>query len=175
MITFNIGNWYWLVGDDSERVWSSAKAGFVSTLDATYQVWAADRFPTRIASLAELQAVFAAQYPAGSLATYNAARRFDVETGGIDVDGARIATDRPSQAMISGAFNFASANPDALVQFKTAEGFLELNAAQIKVIASLVGAHVQALFKKEAEIDAAIRIGAITSIADIDARYQASS
>lgn len=66
MNSYNPANWYWLVGGDQSRVWSSAAAAYVPADDATYEAWlGAGNLPTRIASEAELQEVLAAQYPAG--------------------------------------------------------------------------------------------------------------
>jgi hypothetical protein len=48
-------NWYWIVGGDDRRVWSSAAAAYVTPDDAAYQTWqAAGGVATHIASAAEL-------------------------------------------------------------------------------------------------------------------------
>ncbi len=66
MRSYNPANWYWIVAGDTTRAWSSAAAAYVPVSDATYAAWlAAGYVPTRIGSEADLQGVFAAQYPAG--------------------------------------------------------------------------------------------------------------
>lgn len=102
------------------------------------------------------------------LKAYAADKRWQIETGGISVAGAAIQTDRASQAMITGAFAYAQANPSASIAYKTEGGFVMLSAAEIEAIANAVGAHVQACFAAEAAIVAAIEAGAITSFAAID-------
>jgi hypothetical protein len=103
------------------------------------------------------------------LTAYAAAKRFAVETGGIAVDGSHIATDRASQSLITGAYNYVKENPDATVNFKTPNGFVQLTASQMVVIANAVAAHVQACFAAEGTVDAAINAGTITTTAEIDA------
>ena len=103
------------------------------------------------------------------LYAYAAIKRYAVETGGIVIDGMRVMTDRQSQSLITGAYNYVQANPDVTVKFKTAAGFVELTAAQMTAIANAVGAHVQASFAAEGEVDKQIIAGTITTAAEIDA------
>lgn len=59
-------NWYWIVAGSTTQVYSSASASYVPVTDATYEAWlAAGNLPTKIDTEANLQGVFAAQYPAG--------------------------------------------------------------------------------------------------------------
>ncbi|MGV1756115.1 DUF4376 domain-containing protein [Rhizobium sp. A22-96] len=103
------------------------------------------------------------------LYAYAATKRYAVETGGVVIDGMRIMTDRASQSLITGAYNYVQANPDVLVKFKTAAGFVELTAAQMTAIANMVGAHVQASFAAEGEVNKQIIAGTITTTPEIDA------
>ena len=105
---------------------------------------------------------------------YAAAARFDKETAGITVGNAPIATDRDSQAMITGMWATAQMNPAVSVQFKSAGGgFATINAAQIQSIAAAVSAHIQACFAAEGQVDAAITAGTITTTAQIDQAFAA--
>jgi hypothetical protein len=106
--------------------------------------------------------------PPVDLTAYAANKRFSVETGGITVAGAHIQTDRDSQAMITGAYAYAQANPTATINYKAEGGFVSLTAAQMTAIGLAVGAHVQACFAAEAAIDADIAAGAITTTVQID-------
>lgn len=106
------------------------------------------------------------------LAAYAAQRRWEVETGGVEVAGNTVATDRESQALINGAFNLVNAMPQP-IQFKAAGGFVTLAPEDVVGIAIAVGQHVQACFAKEAEVLAGIDDGSISSVADVDAAFDA--
>lgn len=103
------------------------------------------------------------------LIAYAADKRWRVETGGITVAGASIDTSRDSQAMITGAYSYSQAHPEQLIKFKSASGWVDLDAATVASIATAVGVHVQACFAIEATIDAAIEAGTVTTFAEIDA------
>ncbi|MGU3387297.1 DUF4376 domain-containing protein [Methylobacterium sp. D53M] len=105
------------------------------------------------------------------LVAYAAAKRFAVETGGIVANGAKVATDRDSQAMIGNAFAYVTASGAASVQFKASSGWVTLSADQVKALALAVGAHVQAAFETEKDLDAAITADppTVTSTEQIDA------
>ncbi|MGU3363087.1 DUF4376 domain-containing protein [Methylobacterium sp. M6A4_1b] len=111
--------------------------------------------------------------PEPDLAAYAAARRYAVETCGIEVAGERVATDRQSQALINGAFNLAQVDTSVVVKFKTAAGFVDLDSAAIQIISTAVGRHVQACFSKEATVAGGIADGTIKSLADIDTAFAA--
>jgi hypothetical protein len=102
------------------------------------------------------------------LSAYAAAKRYAIETGGIVINGMSVMTDRVSQALITGAYNYVDANSGVMVQFKTASGFIELTAAQVKTLANAVAAHVQASFAAECAIDQQIISGTITKTEEID-------
>jgi len=119
-----------------------------------------------------LQAVVAGWSPEPipvDLYAYAATKRYAVETGGVVINGMRVMTDRQSQSLITGAYNYVQANPEVTVKFKTAAGFVELTAAQMTAIANAVGAHVQASFAAEGEVDKQIIAGTITTTTEIDA------
>lgn len=86
-----------------------------------------------------------------------AAWRYDREIGGITVAGARIDTDRQSQATITGTLVAMRENLTAAVDWKTADGaFVTLTLPQIAAVAAAVVAHVQACFTAEALLAAEI-------------------
>ena len=102
------------------------------------------------------------------LVAYAASKRFAVETGGIVVNGAQIDTSRESQSMIANAFAYVQASGAASVEYKTASGWVTMDAPTVKAVALAVGAHVQACFAAEQAVDAAISAGTITTTAQID-------
>ena len=92
-----------------------------------------------------------------------AARRFQVETGGVTVEGVQINTDRDSQSLLTGAAFAASLDPGYHIKWKAATGFVDLTGEQILGIASQVRAFVQACFNREAELLGAVADGSITA------------
>lgn len=91
-----------------------------------------------------------------------AARRWQAEVGGITVNGIPMATDRDSQALITGAALAAMRDQAYVCRWKTAGGFVELSAAQLIVVADTVRAHVQACFDREAALLAELEAGTLT-------------
>ncbi len=126
-------------------------------------------WPETPASLLAIVAGWSPEPPPVDLYAYAASKRFAVETGGIVLNGMQVMTDRASQSLITGAYNYVQANPDVLVKFKTAAGFVELTVTQMTAIANAVGAHVQASFAAEGAVNAAIVAGTITTKAEVDA------
>ena len=108
------------------------------------------------------------------LTTYSASKRYERETAGITISGMPVATDRNSQAMISGAWAIAQSDPDFTTKWKGTDGtFVELDATTITAVARAVGAHVAACFSKEADVAAGIAANTITTYAQIDAAFAA--
>ena len=91
-----------------------------------------------------------------------AARRYLVETGGITVDGMPLDTGRDSQALVTGAALAAVIDSAYRCQWKTASGFIDLDAQQIIALASAMRAHVQVCFNREAELLDALAAGTYT-------------
>ena len=179
---FNPSDWYWLADDG--RLYSSAAQALVEDDDADYLAWcAAGRTPTpwpmteagdqTDAALAEVLAVYGLTlWPVpliDRLLAYAADKRWQVETGGIEVGGAAIDTSRESQAMITGAYAYSQANPAETISYKATSGWVTIDAATMAAIATAVGAHVQACFAIEASVAAEIEDGTITTTEQIDA------
>lgn len=90
-------------------------------------------------------------------------RRWQAEVAGITVNGMAVATDRDSQSLITGAALAAMRDPAYVCRWKTAAGFVELNAEQLTAVADTVRAHVQACFDREAELLAELSAGTLTA------------
>lgn len=72
-MTYSTSDWYWIVGGDGSRTYSSAAAAYVATSDSTYLAWVlAGNTATKIGSEASLWDVLTQQFPAG-IAANNAA------------------------------------------------------------------------------------------------------
>lgn len=89
-------------------------------------------------------------------------RRWQAEVSGITVNGMAVATDRDSQSLITGAAIAAMRDPAYVCRWKTAGGFVELNAEQLTAVADTVRAHVQACFDREAALLAELDAGTLT-------------
>lgn len=171
-------DWYWLAEDG--RLFASARITVVTVEDAGYRAWleaggpGATGWPRDEAGAQTEDALQEVLTPYGlfaGLSAYAAARRYAVETSGITVGGSEIATDRGSQALITGAFNLVTINPKTTIKFKASGTFVTLDASAVTIIATEVGQHVQACFAKEADVVAGITVGTIKTLADIDAAF----
>jgi hypothetical protein len=110
------------------------------------------------------------------LRDYAAAKRYDVEIGGIvSPTYGPLLTDRDTRAIVGQAIQSIDLGiVQAPVNFKTQQGFVSLDRAAFMAIASEVAAHVQSTFDKEDEVDAQIEAGTITTKAEIDAAFSAA-
>ena len=93
-----------------------------------------------------------------------AALRFGYEVGGITVGGARIKTDRESQAQLTGAYISLKFGLRTSVDWKGENGWVSVTLAELEPIAHAVSAHVQNSFTQERihsqEIDRMVANGA---------------
>ena len=78
-----------------------------------------------------------------------AAFRYQKETAGITLNGMMIKTDLESQAKITGAWSFSQLNPAVLIDWKGENGWIQIDAPTISVIAGAVAGHVQGCFSQE--------------------------
>lgn len=102
----------------------------------------------------EEQAALAAQ-KAALIPPTLAAHRYEVETGGITVWNLPFATDRATQATLTGARILAKENPSFTVKWKMAnDDFTTLTASQLIQLADAVAIHVQKCFTVEALVRA---------------------
>jgi hypothetical protein len=132
-------------------------------------IGAAGDWPEMPSSLSAVVAGWSPDPVTVDLYAYAAAKRYVVETGGIVFNSMSVMTDRQSQSLITGAYNYVDANPDLTVQFKTTNGFVGLTAVQVRDVANAVASHVQASFAAEGRIDQQIIAGTITTTVEIDA------
>lgn len=91
-----------------------------------------------------------------------AERRYQAEIAGIAFNGMPLDTGRDSQALVTGAALQAVIDSAYTCQWKTSEGFIDLDAQQIIAIASAMRAHVQACFDREAALLDALDAGTYT-------------
>lgn len=104
------------------------------------------------------------------LIAYAAAKRYQVEVGGIVLNGQSLWTDRETQSMLSRVLQSLSDGLlTAPVRVKTPGGHVSLSQAQIEAIAAAVVSHVQACFDLEADVSDDIANDVITTYEQIDA------
>lgn len=112
-------------------------------------------------------------HPGLTLQQYAAAKRWEKEVGGIEVNGLSVATDDRSKMMISGA-RVAAQNDEAFsTQWKTVDGsFVTIDAPSVMAISNAMLAHVSNCFAIEARVLEAIEADTITNTDEIDAAFQ---
>jgi hypothetical protein len=98
-----------------------------------------------------------------------AAWRYRIEVSGISVNGARILTDRESQAQLTGALMSLQAGLLQSINWKDANGaFVALTLMEVQAIATAVAQHVQSSFDAEkdycAQVDAAATVEEVQAI-----------
>ena len=187
---------YWIVGTSPDVVYSSGTNTYNPANDSAFVEWRRrGGVPSQILNEAELWGSLLAiapgflsawlfngetfvqpsvgAYTKAQLCAYAAAKRYQVETGGVTISGMPIATDRESQALVNGAFNFVQIDPTRTFQFKAKNGFVVFNADSIRALAVGVASHVQACFAIEASVFAKIVAGSLTTIDAIDAEFGA--
>lgn len=77
------------------------------------------------------------------------AKRWEVETSGVTVNGVSVASAKADQDRITSVLVNAEAAGVESVDFKAASGWMTLTIAQIQSIASVIALHVQACFSAE--------------------------
>ena len=75
--------------------------------------------------------------------------RFNLEVGGISVDGVTVKTDRESQAQLTAALLTLNEGFAPSINWKSASGWINLNKAQLQQISKIVAQHVQGCFNVE--------------------------
>ena len=92
-----------------------------------------------------------------------AQKRYDVEVGGFEMSGMKIATDRHTQQVLSTMYMRATQDENYTMKFKTDNGFLDLDSAQIIQIAIAVHDFVQGAFLRESELVTRLDAGELVS------------
>jgi hypothetical protein len=107
------------------------------------------------------------------LSAYAVNRRNALRDSGITIGGMAIQTDLNSQNLISGAYQLSQNQPDGDIDFKTATGWVTVDASMLQTIAIAVGRWVQACYSANKAVDAQIAAGTITTTDQIDAAFAA--
>jgi hypothetical protein len=99
-----------------------------------------------------------------------AAKRWEVETGGIEIAGLQVKTDEDTQRKITGAYVRATRDPEFTVRWKIGPAsFVTLDAQTIVAIGDAVTAHIQAAFNRESElVDAVVQAATWSELVAIE-------
>lgn len=175
MKQFDIRDWYWFIGTDTDSVWSSLQAASVPIADEGYAAFVAGGNTAAPIEFADLRQMFAEQYPGGMLDTYTADCRWRKEQAGITLtSGMPIKTDDRSQAKITGAYAAAQVMPTVTTTWHAADGTDHpLDATAIIAMNQELLVHIDDCFAISAEVLAQIAAGTITTREQIDAAFAA--
>jgi Domain of unknown function (DUF4376) len=101
------------------------------------------------------------------LGTYLDNKRWQVETGGIVVNGLAVPTNDRTKTLIEGA---AATLGDAdTIDYEHPNEWVSLTGLQLRQMRDAISAHVQATFTLKRQLSADIESGAITTTAQVDA------
>ena len=82
-----------------------------------------------------------------------AAKRYLKEVGGLDFNDINIPTDRFTQSKISSAYTKAKEDPNLTLNWKTKDGWVQLDATTIISIGDALFAYVQSVYDEEYSLD----------------------
>lgn len=85
--------------------------------------------------------------------------RYRIETGGVDIAGQHILTDRESQAQLNGALQALTSGFVTAVDWKAAGGWVQVTLEVIQPIGAAVAQHVQACFTAERQVAEQMALG----------------
>lgn len=118
---------------------------------------------------AEGNTIPAYDIPETDLYTYAAQKRWEIETGGITLNGMSVFTDDRSKSLILGARLAAESDSEFTTEWKGVDGtFVTIDAPTIIAVSNAILEHVRKCFATEAGIIADIESGAITTIEEIN-------
>lgn len=177
-MSYNIADWYWIVGGDTSQLWSSKKPGFVPPTDPDYLNFVRlGGGPTRIGSLPELIDLFYSNYKPGSLWTYANQVQWDKATGGYTVtvgeQPVTFKTTSEGMSLMTGkSVRLMQPDPPVSIVWQTGlTDFVDIPAADFLGIATEIADFVQSTFDLLKEVIAEIDSGQITSREQIDAIF----
>jgi hypothetical protein len=182
LIQYAPEDWYWFIGADTVNVHSSKRAMLVdAATDQDYLdwTWGGARGAPTLDSMATLEAMMAEQYPAGTLKTYNPDARYRKASGGVivtSISPVPFMTDPVSRNTLGSTYDFVKATPGTTINWKLSDGtFIVLDEAQLASAVTAVATFVQDCFTCESTNQTAIDAATMTTIAQIDAAYEAIS
>jgi hypothetical protein len=178
---YNPRDWYWIVGGDQERVFSSKAGTYVSPEDTAYAEFLQSYGPTSIATEAELLEVLSQQAPDVVMETklgliaYANRLQWAMATGGYmaTINGQQVpfSTTPESLGLISGKVaRLQQPNPPATILWQVGPSdFVNIAAADFEAAAIAIADYVQATFDVLSAVMIKIKSGQTTTKAQVDA------
>jgi hypothetical protein len=186
---YDPSDWYWLKADG--RLFSSARIAIVPATDETYLEWVAtDGVPTPYPvdtegneSTAELQAVLDPYGLHATLAHYAGGLRWEAQVAGVPVSVGggtyHFATDADGRASLNETLAVAtnyettSGTGSFRTAWKTLDGFTKnpLTLSDLQTVGIAVGNHVLGCFATEADVDAELAAGTMTTKEQVEAAF----
>ncbi len=83
--------------------------------------------------------------------------RYRKETGGIELEGMKILTDRESQAQLTGAYQSLASGLITQTDWKAADGWMTVTKEQIEPVAKAVATHIARCFAAEKAVSEQIQ------------------
>jgi len=90
--------------------------------------------------------------------------RYEHEIGGTAVAGITITTDREDQAMLNSAYTAVQLDPAKVIDYKTTNGWVQVDASTITEMSRAVIDHVQACFTRERELSGMLDVDIDTDL-----------
>jgi Domain of unknown function (DUF4376) len=170
-------DWYWIIGADTQNVWSSARAMLVPIADVDYVAWSdPGRRPTNVAAMKDIEDTLAQVFPRGTPKTYAADCRYRKASGGLTITSispVSFLTDPTARNTLARASDYAQAVPHT-TDWKMSDGsFVQLSEAQLVSATNAIASFVQSCFTCESQMVAGIDGGTITTLDQIDTAFAA--
>ena len=193
-IPLNSKDWYWFVGGDTTKVYSSARNVYVDTSDSDYQNWLQVSGTHPPSAVNESDIWYYVQswqpwwiwdpttgtcsvsapsvYSKVQLQNYNMDVRDKRLNGGMVANGVPVYTDANGRAAAMDARGMARGNANYTCTWIGTDGnFYPLDATGVITMADQISTHGTACYSVYADTDGKIKSGAITTTGDIDVAY----
>lgn len=194
-MTFNANDWYWTVGDDTTKVYSSLRNIYVPPTDAGYLSWLANSGMGAVQNIASESDIWyyvnafqpwwlwdattlkmsqpaAGQWTKGQLQNYDTDARTRRVAGGITAAGIPVKTDDTSRGLINTAAAAARADPDYTTTWYGSDGkFYPVDSATMISVAVAVEKHTNDCYAVFAQVSDEITLNTITTTAQIDQAF----
>ncbi|WP_038384937.1 DUF4376 domain-containing protein [Bradyrhizobium elkanii] len=196
-LIFDARDWYWFVGGDTTKVYSSARNVYVDPAsDSNYATWRQNQSLDQAPPIATEEDIWGyvqafqplwlwdsdakliaqpaeGQYTKQQLRNYNATVRFNKVTGGMTAAGVPIKTDDRSRNFIQGGRAAAVDDATFTTKWYGSDGnFYDVDAATMKSMADALGKHTNDCYTVFSQTDDGIVANTITTLAQIDTAYQ---
>jgi hypothetical protein len=192
MRVLNLNNWYWYVGGNTTKVYSSSRNIYVDPqVDPDYANWAQNyTSPNNVDTEPELWAIVSSLFPAWffdgntfiqpalgvytktQLISYAAQVRYNTQIGGTVASGVPVATDDRGMMLINSARWAADGNPSWTTIWVGTDGqHYSINQSQMIEITAIVTNRTEQTYTTYNGVVNNINNQVITDLPDIDSAF----